>query len=149
MKDYPLSIFIEAAKTTLGGAVTFYMGMVYGSVIVFTQGISLPSRWEWYAVGWMLLLPYTIAKLWGLFLAPFLGIMLIGLLWKEWSRIISFSLIAIVFSIITLVSAKHNPFESKTSAIRFGVSMGIAVVLLFGGVYLERTRKVVQQGDGD
>lgn len=137
MNDYPLSCFTDALKTTTGGVLSFYAGLVGGSIIVFSERLDYFSTWGWCLVAWIAIIPYTIAKLWGLVLAPLLGVMLLGTIWLEWNRLIVASSVAILLSATTLYCAKYNPFAEADSAIPFTVTVGIALVLFSLGVILE------------
>jgi len=146
--SYPLSSFTEAFKSTGAGVLSFFLGLVGGSIIVLSQGINFVNNWawSWYLCAWIILVPYTIAKLWGLILAPILAIILHGLVWNEWNRLIGGSLVAILLSVTTFVCAKHNPFDAPDSGIKFLITMGIAVILLIVGVAWEilMKQKIVQ-----
>jgi hypothetical protein len=99
-KDYPISCFSDAARSTLGGVLAFFLGLVGGSLIVFSQEIAgLRFEWTAFLVAWLVLLPYTVIKLWGLLLLPLLGTILFGLVWRDWNRLICAALTAIVFSV--------------------------------------------------
>jgi hypothetical protein len=137
MNGYPLSCFSDVAKTTAGGVLSFYAGLVGGSIIVFSEMLFTVRIWGWCLVAWLALIPYTIAKLWGLILAPILGVMLIGSIWLEWNRLIIASLVAISLSITTLYCAKHNPLAESESALPFIVTMGLALSILAIGVIWE------------
>lgn len=141
MNDYPLSCFTAAIRTTTGGVLSYYAGLVGGSIIVFSEMLSSVSIWGWSLVAWLALIPYTIAKLWGLLLAPVLGIMLIGAIWLEWNRLIIASGVAILLSSTTLYCAKHNPFTQSDSATPFMITMGIALILFAIGVIWEFIKK--------
>jgi len=137
--SYPLSSFTEAFKSTGAGVLSFFLGLVGGSIIVFSQGISIVNNWawSWYLCAWIILIPYTIAKLWGLILAPILAIILHGLVWNEWNRLIGGSLVAILLSVTTFVCARHNPFMARDSGRSFVLTMGTAVLILIAGVTWE------------
>ena len=137
MKDYPLSCFSDVAKTTVGGVLSFYAGLVGGSIIVFFEMLFAVRIWGWCLVAWLALIPYTLAKSWGLILVPVLGVMLMGSIWLEWNRLIVASIVAILLSITTLYCAKHNPLSESESALPFIVTMGLALIILAIGIIWE------------
>ena len=139
LADYPLSCFTEAARTTAGGAIAFFLGLVGGSIIVFSQGVTYSGSWSWFLIAWLALIPFTIAKLWGLLLAPILAALLIGLVWKDWNRAICGSAVAVLLSTTTFVCARHNPFAN--SAISFFLTMGLALLILGAGIAWEILNK--------
>ena len=146
MNDYPLSCFTDVAKTTTGGVLSFYAGLVGGSIIVFSELLISFRIWGWCSVAWLALIPFTIAKLWGLLLVPALGIMLFGSIWREWNRLIIASGVAILLSTTTLYCAKYNPFTQADSAIPFIITMGIALVLFAIGVIWEIMKRRPTRG---
>lgn len=139
MNDYPLSAYREAAKTTIGGTLSFLFGLVGGSIIVFAELLQKPGAWPWFLVAWIVLVPTTIAKLWGLLLAPFLGIMLYGLIWREWNRLISASAIALAFAVIVWLSHGFNPFAELDRVLYRGM-FGLFACLLLAGILWEWLR---------
>ncbi len=147
--SYPLSCFTEALKSSGAGVLSFFLGLVGGSIIVFSQSISIFGEWTWtwYLCAWIILVPYTIAKLWGLILAPILAIILYGIVWNDWNRLIGGSSVAILLSITTFICAKHNPFKAYDSGRSFLITMGIAIILLMAGVTWEilLKRKIVMR----
>ncbi|MDY0148938.1 MAG: hypothetical protein RBT03_02485 [Kiritimatiellia bacterium] len=141
MNDYPLACIIGAIKTTTGGVLSFYAGLVGGSIILFSEQIFSFTMWGWCLVAWLALIPYTIAKLWGIVLAFLLGIILIGTIWREWNRLIIFSSVAILLSTTTLYCAKYNPLTQADAALPFMITMGLALVLFAIGVTWEIIKK--------
>ena len=146
MNDYPLSCFTDVAKTTTGGVLSFYAGLVGGSMIVFSERLFSFRIWGWCSVAWLALIPFTIAKLWGLLLTPVLGIMLFGTIWRDWNRLIIASGVAILLSTTTLYCAKYNPFTEADSATPFIITMGIALVLFSIGVIWEIIKRRPTRG---
>ncbi len=139
MNDYPLSAYREAAKTTVGGVLAFLLGLVGGSILVFSNLLPNPGSWPWFLVAWIILVPITIAKLWGLILAPFLGFVLYGLIWREWNRLISSCAIALVFAATVLLSRGFNPFADPDRILYRG-TLGLFICLLLAGLLWEWTR---------
>jgi len=133
-KDYPISCFSDGACSALTGVLAFYLGLVGGSIIFFAEKSGhLGTEWGLYAVAWIFLIPYTIAKLWGIALLPFLGVMLYGLVMKEWNRWVGASLIAIVFSSTVLFCSGFHSLECRETALPFILTMGSALLVLFLG----------------
>ena len=137
MKDFPLSCFADVAKTTVGGVLSFYAGLVGGSMIVFSERLFSAGTWGWCLVAWLALIPYAIAHSWGLLLAPALGVLLFGAVWFEWNRLIVASVVAILLSTTTLICAKHNPLAEAESALPFLIAMGLALSILAIGATWE------------
>jgi len=136
-KDFPLSCFRAGAQSVLGGVLAFYLGLVGGSMIVFAaQWGSLRMEWPFYLVAWLFLLPYTVAKLWGLALLPVLAVMLYGLVVKEWNRWVGAALVALAFSGTVLVCLRLNPFESREPVLPFILTLGTALIVLLAGSLL-------------
>ena len=134
-KDFPISCFTAGARSAFGGVLAFYLGLVGGSVIVFAADWgSLRTEWALYFTAWLFLLPYTVARIWGLALLPFLAGLLYGLVVKDWNRWISASLVAIAFSGTVLVCMPFNPFESREPVLPFVLTMGAAFLVLFTGI---------------
>ena len=141
-KDFPVSCFAAGARSTLGGALAFFAGLVGGTLIVLASEVGGLQFFRLAClVGWMVLLPYTVARLWGLLLLPFLGVMLYGLIWRDWNRLAGAALVAIALSATVLVSARKNPFETPESGLAFGLAMGAALLFLFSGIMRERARQ--------
>ena len=149
MNDYPLSCFTDVAKTTTGGVLSFYAGLVGGSIIVFSERLLSFRMWGWCSVAWLALIPFTIAKLWGLLLAPVLGVMLFGTIWREWNRLMVASGVAILLSTTTLYCAKYNPLTQADSAVPFIITMGTALVLFASGVIWEIMKRRPTRGPGN
>jgi hypothetical protein len=128
MKDIPISCFIDAAKSTLGGVLAFLFGLFWAAVILYSENIPDTMDATWLCLAWMALIPYTIAKLWGLLLAPILAVLFFGLIWKGWNRFLGASLVAILLSSTTLLCSKHDPFQQE-ERLPFLVTMGSAVAV--------------------
>jgi hypothetical protein len=75
MDDYPISCFTAAFRTTLGGVLAFFLGLVGGSYIFLSPDITFLGTWAWLLTAWLVLIPYTIARLWGLLLVPILAVL--------------------------------------------------------------------------
>lgn len=138
VKDFPLSVFAAAARTTLGGAGAMLAGLVLGSAIVFSEGAH---SWWWYATAWIVLIPYTVANVWGLLLVPILGAVLIGLIWYDWNRAAGIGFVALALAAAVFLSAGYNPFREHHSLARFLLLSATAVVLIVAGMVIEAVRK--------
>ena len=137
MNDEPLSSFTHAAKSTLGGILAFYAGLVGGAFILD----PVAGRFQgWYLVAWMAILPYTIAKLWGLLLAPLLVILLYGAIWLEWNRLLIATSVAILLAATMLASLPHNPFTDPDAWL-FITKISLTAALLLLGILWETLLK--------
>jgi len=121
--------------------VTFFLGLILGAAIVFSQGIYTPNNWLWYCIAWLILIPYTIAKVWGLILAPILAILFIGLVWYDWNRLIGLGTVALLTALTVFISAKRNPFTESGSFVEFISLSGVCVVLVATGAAIEIFKK--------
>ena len=140
--DFPVSSLLAGARSTIGGVLAFFAGLVGGTLIVLAaEAGGLQFFKPACLVGWMVLIPFAVARLWGLLLLPFLGVMLYGLVWRDWNRLVGAALVAIALSAATLLSARKNPFETPESGLAFGLALGAAVLLLFSGIAWERARQ--------
>ena len=104
LRNHPISTMLGGALEGIGVGLTFTMGVVGGAAAVF---IVLPwglDRWYWYPLATLVLVPYSVFKLWGVLLLPLYLTMLHGLICHEWNRLLCFSILAMVTSIIILIS---------------------------------------------
>ena len=46
MKDFPLSVFSAAARSTVGGVLAFQAGLTGAGLIVFAEGLGRASTWS-------------------------------------------------------------------------------------------------------
>lgn len=137
IKDFPLSGFIAASQTALGGVLAFYMGLFSGGLIVMAERLRSWEALTDCSVLWLALIPYTVAKGWGLLLLPALGFLFWGVIWRDWNRLVVGSNVAILLAATTLLSAQYNPFARASSAGPFLLSMGPAVGLWLAGIVWE------------
>lgn len=148
MNKDPLEIFADAIGSTAGGVVAFFGGLFWGSVIVFAQQVDASHDLSWLMVAWLVLIPYAIANVWGLLLVPFLGAMLVGLIWRDWNRLPSAAGIAVVYAGLVLLSAEHNPFDDPVSARNFSLTMGSAILILLVSLLGRRlTRRALRRAE--
>lgn len=144
MKDFPLSLFRDTAKSIAGGILAFYLGLAGGGIIVFSGLFCNDlASWPLYLNVWLALIPYTIANLWGVLLAPILGTLLFGVIWREWNRFITAASVAILLSTTTLLCSKHNPLHNPAEAKPFMITMGLALTLLILGVAWEIMKRTL------
>ncbi|NCA82561.1 MAG: hypothetical protein EOM72_07400 [Opitutae bacterium] len=137
-KDFPLSCLWEGSCSTLGGVLAFFAGMVGGTLIVAAQaGSILQGDGAAYLIGWMFLVLRAMADLRGLVLLPFLGIMLFGLVWRDWNRLAGAALVALVLAGISFLTADCNLFAEPESTRRLALTAGPAVLLLLAGLARE------------
>ena len=137
IRDFPLSGFVAASRTTFGGGLAFYAGLFGGGLIVMAE---MPWSWELLtecSTLWLVLIPYTVAKGWGLLLLPALGFLFWGVIWREWNRLVVGSNVAILLAAITLLCAEYNPFARASSVGPFLLTMGLAVGLWLAGIAWE------------
>ena len=137
MKDFPLSVFTDAARSTIGGVLAFQAGLTGAGLIVFAEGLDQASTWVGCLFAWMALIPFTIARLWGLLLAPVLVVLFFGAVWREWNRLVVVGGTAIALATTTLVCARHNPLADRSSATAFLIATGVALALIALGAALE------------
>ena len=137
MKDFPLSVFSAAARSTVGGVLAFQAGLMGAGLIVFAEGLDRASTWVWCLFSWMALIPFTIARLWGLLLAPVLVVLFYGAVWREWNRLMVAGGTALALATTTLVCARHNPLADRASAMAFLIATGLAMALIALGAALE------------
>ncbi len=137
MKDYPLTAFTEGTKSALGGVIAFLLGLAGGTLLLTSSGLIGNGPWLWYFIAPIGILPYTIARLWGLLLAPILGVIFLGLIWMDWNRIVCGSLVALLYATTTLICAKHNPFIDGNTANSFLALLACAFMILFAGIAWE------------
>ena len=137
MKDFPLSVLSAAARSTVGGVLAFQAGLTGAGLIVFAEGLDRAGTWVWCLFAWMALIPFTIARLWGLLLAPVLVVMFFGAVWREWNRLMVAGATALALAATTLVCARHNPLADRASATAFLITTGLAMALIALGAALE------------
>lgn len=137
IESYPTSCFTSAARSAFGGVLAFYIGLVWATVIVFCQGLTSGALWTWFAIGWLILIPYTIAKVWGILTTCILAILFVGMVWGEWNRAIGASATAILLSVTSIRCYGHNPFNAHDSGVSFLVTLGIAAIVFALGVVWE------------
>lgn len=109
---------------------------------MFSRSLLIPDTWGWISIGWLILLPYTIARFWGLLLVPALVIIFWGLIWREWNRAIGGSLIAILLAAVTVICEMQDPFFNL-DLVRVLVGMGIPALILVFAVSWELLKKRV------
>lgn len=137
-KDYPISCLWEGSRSTFGGVLAFFAGMVGGTLIVAAQnGSILQGDGSAYWIGWMFLVLRAMADLRGIVLLPFLGIMLFGLVWRDWNRPAGAALIALALAGISFLTESCNPFAEPESTRRLALAAGPAVLLLLAGLARE------------
>ena len=146
MKDYPLSYFIEGAKTALGGVSAFVAGMIGGTITADLQSYYTQETLIQCLISWPLMVIYTMAHMWGLLLLPFLGIMFYGLVWRDWSRCIGIGVISIATATTWLLCKRHNPYGNIEDSITFSISIAVAMCLIIIGIILRRRKDVQQAG---
>lgn len=137
MKDFPLSVFSAAARSTVGGVLAFQAGLTGAGLIVFAEGLNRTSTWVGCLFAWMALIPFTVARLWGLLLAPVLVVLFYGAVWREWNRLVVAGGTALALATTTLVCARHNPLADRASATAFLIATGVALALIALGAALE------------
>ena len=140
-KDFPLSCFSEAARTTIGGVLAFQAGLLGAGLIVFAEGLDRASTWGWCLFAWMALIPFTIVRLWGLLLAPILAAIFYGAVWREWNRLMVAGGTALALAATTLVCARHNPFADGEFPAAFLIAAGLAAATFALGAALEIPKK--------
>jgi len=140
-KDFPLSCFSEAARTTIGGVLAFQAGLLGAGLIVFAEGLDRANTWIWCLFAWMALIPFTIARLWGLLLAPILAAIFYGAVWREWNRLMVAGGTALALAATTLVCARHNPFADDEFPAAFLIAAGLAAATFALGAALEILKK--------
>ncbi|MAE59965.1 MAG: hypothetical protein CMJ49_01260 [Planctomycetaceae bacterium] len=131
---------LGGALEGIGVGLTFTMGVVGGAAAVF---IVLPwglDRWYWYPLATLVLVPYSVFKLWGVLLLPLYLTMLHGLICHEWNRLLCFSILAMVTSIIILISMGAPGSGGIGPALRLIVVEGGLAGLIFVGARYERVR---------
>lgn len=141
MKDFPLSCFADAARSAAGGVLAFQVGLTGAGLIVFAEGLNRAGTWVWCLFAWMALIPFTIARLWGLALVPVLAAIFFGAVWREWNRLMVAGGTALALATTTLVCARHNPFADGESAAAFSIAAGLAAATFALGAVLEIRRQ--------
>ena len=141
MMDFPLSVLSAAARSTVGGVLAFQAGLTGAGLIVFAEGLDRAGTWVWCLFAWMALIPFTIARLWGLLLAPVLVVMFFGAVWREWNRFVVAGGTALALAATTLVCARHNPFADGEFPVAFLIAAGLAAATFALGAALEIPKK--------
>jgi hypothetical protein len=136
-----ISEMFAASRSTFWGCIVFASGVVCGTtivVILHTGDIDIESV-AIYPVAAMVLIPYTIAKFWGLILLPLYAVVFYGLIWLDWPRMLNFALLAISTSLVCVVTMR-NELLCSNGIIAFFISVELLlVVMLVAGIILERT----------
>ena len=134
-KDFPISCLWEGSRSTFGGVLAFFAGLVGGTLIVAAQtGSILQGDGSACLIGWMFLILRAMADLRGIVLLPFLGLMLFGLVWCDWNRLAGAALVALVLAGISFLTDGLNPFAEPESTRRLALAAGPAVLLLLAGL---------------
>jgi len=140
MRNSPLSAMHEGARTTVGGAFSFALGVVAGTTLALFITFDHFAAWWWGPVAALYLVPYAIGKLWGLLLVPLYGVVFYGLVWSEWNRLQCFSVLAMATSVVMLISFGRNPFSDSAMTRRFLSVECMLGAMLAAGVLLGRAR---------
>jgi hypothetical protein len=118
MDDCPITCFADAGKSLASGLFSFYVGLVGGAIMVQPEWAVVSEQWFWCLFAWAGYIPYTMARLWGLILVPFLAVIFFGLIWRDWNRLVGACSVAIALATAMFLADKRNLFEDVESGLK-------------------------------